>query len=132
MKAFFVCFSDNDAKIKGEYQSVSGSPKDIRKKKRMRRIEEYKKFKANCQRLKIFIREKQDDDENIEMTSPNGNENKKRTKSMEMNNTRIKITIVQRRCFSMPNLNKNLTLQETILLWQMKKIDNVEIKFRKL
>ena len=54
-------FRDNDAKIKGAYQSVSGNtPKDIRKRKRMRRIEEYTKFKANCQRLKKFIKENQE------------------------------------------------------------------------
>ena len=113
---------DNDAKIKGEYEDVSGRiPKDVRKKKRMRRIEEYKKFKANCQRLKKFMSENHALTENNRMeTKPETNWNKK-TRSLNLKDARSKVEILHRRCFSMPNLNQNLTLKETILLWGLKK-----------
>ena len=40
---------EQDAKIKGEYQEATeAEPKDARKAKMLRRIQEYRKFHQNC------------------------------------------------------------------------------------
>ena len=93
-------FRDNDAKIKGAYQSVSGNtPKDIRKKKRMRRIEEYTKFKANCPRLKKFIKENQELEGKI-LAKPHFKfEKKSRAHSLKPSPKKSHIIILHRHCF---------------------------------
>ena len=114
-------YRDQDAKIKGQYQEVGGkTPKDVRKKKMLRRIHEYRKFKANCQRLKEFIKTKQELEEHRDFPQKVKIEFERRSKSYEKNNFH-NIGFQQRNCFSMPNLNKNLSLRETIQLWRMKK-----------
>ena len=116
-------YRDKDAKIKEKYQDVGGNePKDIRKRKMLRRIHEYKKFKENCQRLKQFIREKQEFEKNDYIEPEMKIELNRRTNSFTLNTDRFKTNgHWMRNCFSMPNLKQNLTLQETILLWRLKR-----------
>ena len=124
-------FREQDAKIKGEYQEMTGTqePKNIRKKRVMRRIEEYKKFRGNCQRLQEFIKEKhQLNRRGTQETAINVGQQLRRSQSHEAAPKRRRSKtgwhdrqMGHRLCVSSPNLSQDLSLQETIYLWRLKR-----------
>ena len=124
-------FREQDAKIKGEYQEMAGTqePKNIRKKRVMRRIQEYKKFRGNCQRLQEFIREKhQLNRRGTQETTIYVGSQLRRSLSHEAapllsrrSKTLKNDRQMGRLCVSSPNLCQDLTLQETIYLWRLKR-----------
>ena len=115
-----INFREQDAKIKGEYQEMAGTePKNIRKKRVMRRIQEYKKFRGNCQRLRRFIKEKHQlkESEEIKILTLVGRSKSEGALLIKIKNDRQ----MGRICVSSPNLSQNLTLQESIYLWRLKR-----------
>lgn len=123
----FVVSREQDAKIKGEYQEMTGQGaehKNVRKQRVIRRIQEYKKFRSNCQRLREFIKEKHQLRQNVlvshkvKILSVGG-----RSKSEEallrrgVKNDRL----MGRLCVSSPNLSRDLSLEEAIYLWRLKR-----------
>ena len=119
-----INFREQDAKIKGEYQEMAGTePKNIRKKRVMRRIQEYKKFRGNCQRLRKFIKEKHQlkerglDTGEIKILALVGRSKSEGALLIKIKNDRQ----MERICVSSPNLSHNLTLQESIYLWRLKR-----------
>ena len=49
----FVCFSEKQAIAKGEYIPAGGKlSSDLKKKKTLRRIQEWERFEANCRMLR--------------------------------------------------------------------------------
>ena len=50
-----LLFREQEAKIKGEYSDLKGkAPKDIRRLKMLKRIQQYERFVENCERYKEF------------------------------------------------------------------------------
>lgn len=94
-------------------------PKNIRKKRVMRRIQEYKKFRGNCQRLRRFIKEKHQlkESEEIKILTLVGRSKSEGALLIKIKNDRQ----MGRICVSSPNLSQNLTLQESIYLWRLKR-----------
>ena len=98
-------------------------PKNIHKKRVMRRIQEYKKFSGNCQRLRKFIKEKHQlkeqglDSEEINIFALVGRSKSEGALFIKIKNDRQ----MGRICVSSPNLSQNLTLQESIYLWRLKR-----------
>ena len=98
--------------------------KNVRKQRVIRRIQEYKKFRSNCQRLREFIKEKHQLRQNVLVShkvktlSVGG-----RSKSEEallrrgVKNDRL----MGRLCVSSPNLSRDLSLEEAIYLWRLKR-----------
>ena len=98
--------------------------KNVRKQRVIRRIQEYKKFRSNCQRLREFIKEKHQLRQNVlvshkvKILSVGG-----RSKSEEallwrgVKNDRL----MGRLCVSSPNLSRDLSLEEAIYLWRLKR-----------
>jgi len=118
----FSDWGEQDAKIKGEYQEMTGNePKNIRKKRVMRRIQEYKKFRGNCQRLREFITEKHQLNQR-EINPQETHATVRRSKSQDVLGKTVKNDRqMGRLCVSSPNLSQDLTLQESIYLWRLKR-----------
>ena len=127
--SLFVVSREQDAKIKGEYQEMTGGssePKNVRKQRVIRRIQEYKKFRSNCQRLREFIKEKHQlrlnvlASHKVRILSVGG-----RSKSEQALLRRGGVVkndrLMGRLCVSSPNLSQDLSLEEAIHLWRLKR-----------
>ena len=106
-------------------QGSAAESKNVRKQRVIRRIQEYKKFRSNCQRLREFIKEKHQlrqnvlVSHNVKMLSVGG-----RSKSEEALLRRGVVkndTLMARLCVSSPNLSRDLSLEEAIYLWRLKR-----------
>ena len=125
--SLFVVSREQDAKIKGEYQEMTGGssePKNVRKQRVIRRIQEYKKFRSNCQRLREFIKEKHQLRRNV-LASHKVRILSVRSKSEQALLRRGGVVkndrLMGRLCVSSPNLSQDLSLEEAIHLWRLKR-----------
>ena len=126
---YLLCSREQDAKIKGEYQEMTGGssePKNVRKQRVIRRIQEYKKFRSNCQRLREFIKEKHQLRQNILASHKVrilsvGGRSKSEQALLRRGGVVKNDRLMGRLCVSSPNLSQDLSLEEAIHLWRLKR-----------
>ena len=122
-----LLFREQEAKIKGEYSDLKGkAPKDIRRLKMMKRIQQYERFVENCERYKEFEKSKRDKELVVRRNSMLDGLNQrsiekmmKRSKSFP--HDREYKEAKQKDRYSLPELpecDQNFTLDEKILIWQ--------------
>ena len=122
-----LLFREQEAKIKGEYSDLKGkAPKDIRRLKMMKRIQQYERFVENCERYKEFEKSKRDKELVVRRNSMVDGLNQrsiekmmKRSKSFP--HDREYKESKQKDRYSLPELpecDQNFTLDEKILIWQ--------------
>ena len=128
MSLFF--FREQEAKIKGEYSDLKGkAPKDIKRFKMLKRIQQYERFVENCERYKEFEKSKRDKklvDRRYSMVDPVNQRPVekivKRSKSLlPFPQDREYKEAKQKDRYSLPELpecDQNFTLDEKILIWQ--------------
>ena len=128
MSLFF--FREQEAKIKGEYSDLKGkAPKDIKKLKMLKRIQQYERFVENCERYKEFEKSKRDKELVIRRNSMvDGMDQRPIEKIVKRSQSLLPFLhdreykeAKQKDRYSLPELpecDQNFTLDEKILIWQ--------------
>ena len=105
----------------------SSEPKNVRKQRVIRRIQEYKKFRSNCQRLREFIKEKHQLRQQNVLASHKvrilsvGGRSKSEQALLRRGGVVKNDRLMGRLCVSSPNLSQDLSLEEAIHLWRLKR-----------
>ena len=104
----------------------SSEPKNVRKQRVIRRIQEYKKFRSNCQRLREFIKEKHQLRQNVLASHKVrilsvGGRSKSEQALLRRGGVVKNDRLMGRLCVSSPNLSQDLSLEEAIHLWRLKR-----------
>jgi coenzyme F420-reducing hydrogenase alpha subunit len=122
--------------MKGEYASAVGgkSPKDKRRRRMLKRINEYEKFADNCERYKEYYTEKKEEgNERRHTLAVLGNRLTKetlprRSKSLEAFNKERETWNDRYSVPLLPDYDYQISLDERILLWQSQSVEGFFFK----